>query len=124
IPEPAPEQTPLSRLRASAQALSFLQNDTTERQALLKAAGISFDMVSPYIFADMANNLLEVVDTMQAEEEVWPVWCRYSSPEQDGKDRRQDGLNTRRLSDVIPRPVEWLWPQRIPLGKLTMLSGD
>ncbi len=29
-----------------------------------------------------------------------------------------------RLSDVTSRPVEWLWPGRIPIGKLTLLSGD
>jgi hypothetical protein len=29
-----------------------------------------------------------------------------------------------RLSDVVPEPVEWLWPGRIPRGKLTLLIGD
>jgi putative DNA primase/helicase len=29
-----------------------------------------------------------------------------------------------RLSDVEPRPVQWLWPGRIALGKLTLLAGD
>jgi hypothetical protein len=29
-----------------------------------------------------------------------------------------------RLSDVQEREVEWLWPNRIPLGKLTLLAGD
>jgi len=28
------------------------------------------------------------------------------------------------LADVEPEPVEWLWPGRIPLGKLTLLVGD
>ncbi len=28
------------------------------------------------------------------------------------------------LADVQPRPVEWLWPSRVPLGKLTLLAGD
>jgi RecA-family ATPase len=28
------------------------------------------------------------------------------------------------LADVQPEPVEWLWPGRIALGKLTMLAGD
>ena len=28
------------------------------------------------------------------------------------------------LSDVAPKPVHWLWPQRIPIGKLTLLVGD
>jgi putative DNA primase/helicase len=29
-----------------------------------------------------------------------------------------------RLSDVIEEEVEWLWPNRIPIGKLTLLAGD
>ncbi len=29
-----------------------------------------------------------------------------------------------RLSDVKERQVQWLWPGRIPLGKLTMIAGD
>lgn len=28
------------------------------------------------------------------------------------------------LADVLPQPVRWLWPGRIPLGKLTILVGD
>lgn len=31
---------------------------------------------------------------------------------------------TARLADVTPEPVRWLWPGRIPRGKLTMLAGD
>lgn len=29
-----------------------------------------------------------------------------------------------RLSDVQPEELDWLWPGRIPLGKLTLLAGD
>ena len=29
-----------------------------------------------------------------------------------------------RLADVAPKKVRWLWPGRIPLGKLTVLDGD
>ena len=29
-----------------------------------------------------------------------------------------------RLSDVEPEPIEWLWPSRIPKGKVTLLVGD
>lgn len=29
-----------------------------------------------------------------------------------------------RMSDVEPEAVRWLWPGRIPLGKLTVLDGD
>jgi len=26
--------------------------------------------------------------------------------------------------DVQPQPINWLWPNRIALGKLTMIAGD
>jgi hypothetical protein len=29
-----------------------------------------------------------------------------------------------RLAEVTPRTVRWLWPGRVPLGKLTVLDGD
>jgi hypothetical protein len=28
------------------------------------------------------------------------------------------------MADVMPEPVKWLWPNRIAIGKLTILSGD
>ena len=28
------------------------------------------------------------------------------------------------LSEVMPEEVEWLWPGRLPLGKLAVLDGD
>ena len=33
-------------------------------------------------------------------------------------------MKGRRLSTVVRRNVEWLWSQRIPIGKLTLLVGD
>ena len=29
-----------------------------------------------------------------------------------------------RVSDVAPQRVEWLWPGRLPFGKVTVLDGD
>jgi hypothetical protein len=28
------------------------------------------------------------------------------------------------LADVTPEPLQWLWPGRVPLGKLTLIAGD
>jgi putative DNA primase/helicase len=33
------------------------------------------------------------------------------------------GLVLRRVSDVTPKPVKWLWPGRIARGKVSMLAG-
>ncbi len=32
--------------------------------------------------------------------------------------------NVRRMADVTPERVEWLWPGRLPIGKLVVLDGD
>jgi len=40
----------------------------------------------------------------------------------NGKHSRE--LAVTRLADVVPEPIEWLWPRRIPRGKLTLLVGD
>lgn len=34
------------------------------------------------------------------------------------------GAVLRCFSDIAPKPLRWLWPGRIPLGKLTLLMGD
>jgi KaiC/GvpD/RAD55 family RecA-like ATPase len=36
----------------------------------------------------------------------------------------QAGAVLRCFSDIAPKPLRWLWPGRIPLGKLTLLIGD
>jgi hypothetical protein len=35
-----------------------------------------------------------------------------------------DSLVIEQMSDVVPYSVQWLWPGRIPLGRLTLLAGD
>ncbi len=42
-------------------------------------------------------------------------------PDESGAETRKLGIL---LSDVEPETVVWLWPGRIPLGKLTILDGD
>ena len=49
---------------------------------------------------------------------------RVAPAEQFGS-RRVDGEAVLvRLADVRPEPIRWLWPGRIPLGKLTLIVGD
>jgi len=33
-------------------------------------------------------------------------------------------LVVRRASDIKPEPIDWLWPGRVAIGKLTMLAGE
>lgn len=42
----------------------------------------------------------------------------------DEEDARKGTPRLTRLSDVEPEAVEWLWPGRLPLGKISLLEGD
>lgn len=44
--------------------------------------------------------------------------------EPKAKAKPKGKLIARRFDSIEPKPVEWLWPGRIPLGKLTLLTGD
>jgi hypothetical protein len=44
---------------------------------------------------------------------------RGESPHEDGT-----RLQAARLADVEPEAVSWLWPGRLPLGKVVLLEGD
>lgn len=116
--KPAPDF--LADYRSLAKLLAFLQHDTPERRAVLKAIGLDADAISPRQAAVLAKDLLKEVDRFHAEEKL------TSMPWETFRDTLPvvAGINTRRLSDVVEREVDWLWAQRIPLGKLTIISGD
>jgi hypothetical protein len=42
----------------------------------------------------------------------------------DREAKREPGVVLRCFIDVKPVPLRWLWPDRIPLGKLTLIIGD
>jgi len=43
---------------------------------------------------------------------------------EDFVDASADEVICARAADVVPQRVRWLWPSRIPLGKVTLLIGD
>lgn len=49
---------------------------------------------------------------------------RYSVNGRSGGVSSVSEAVTHRLCDVQPEQLQWLWPSRIPLGKLTLLAGD
>lgn len=53
-----------------------------------------------------------------------PIDRGSNSKPSDGERRRRSKPELVRVSDVTPEQVRWLWPGRIPLGKLTELIGD
>jgi hypothetical protein len=56
-------------------------------------------------------------------------WKVAKTEQQSDDDETDDDYDLDRtvcvcLADVTPQPVQWLWPNRIALGKLTIISGN
>lgn len=39
-------------------------------------------------------------------------------------DAKHQGLNVTRFADIEPENIDWVWPQRLASGKITILAGD
>jgi putative DNA primase/helicase len=57
--------------------------------------------------------------TDHCEREAWEAQASNN-----GQAQRRARANVVTLADVEPEPVDWLWPGRVALGKLTLLCGD
>jgi putative DNA primase/helicase len=72
------------------------------------------------------------VDELAALAEAAPSWTPGAAAEaEDGAGAEDDDdlpvdadVITACLSDVVAVPVEWLWPERVPLGKVTLFAGE
>lgn len=65
-------------------------------------------------------------DTVDELAESSPAVCLDDVSQEPARpiDETAPRLISRRLCDVTPEPLEWLWPNRVPLGKVTLLAGD
>ncbi|MEQ8717165.1 MAG: AAA family ATPase [Acidimicrobiales bacterium] len=66
---------------------------------------------------------------VDAAAEAWfddPVSVEGTAPAEECRYERlqSTGASVIRLGDVEPEVVRWMWPGRMPFGKLTMLDGD
>lgn len=48
---------------------------------------------------------------------------QFTPPEAAVPDAETSGPVLRCLADIEPREVQWLWPDRVPLGRITLLVG-
>jgi hypothetical protein len=87
----------------------FQTDNAFLRQKFTIAALIKFGwVIEPEILVEIDAKLLAVADA------------------EDARSERATAVSADlvRLCDVPPSDVDWLWPGRVALGKLTLLSGD
>jgi len=76
--------------------------------------------------ADISDYLSQVEDKWEAFGNILKraETIDFDVPAKQVKNNRGRRLRLLSLDKVIPKPSEFLWPDRIPLGKLSMISGD
>jgi RecA-family ATPase len=70
----------------------------------------------------LKHRTVEELEQRVAEAPVWAPVVSAGDASSCLKPGR--ALVTCALSDVVPEKVEWLWPGRVALGKLTMIAGE
>lgn len=56
--------------------------------------------------------------------DVCPVYAARTAPSSKPPPAGARPYHATRLADVVEEPVRWLWPGRLPMGKLVVLDGD
>lgn len=86
-----------------------IRDAAIQRETLLKAkslaAGLHDPTADPSLLAEEADRLAALIRSGK-------------------KTKSRPHLELVRVSEVEAQAVEWLWPNRVPLGKLTLLCGD
>lgn len=104
--------------------LRLLQQPVADRNFLLHDIGLTQEMTFEAIrdefvaFAEETERLREN-PTLKAP----PVRLSKRAKKEEAPDEPEAPL-TSRLADIEPQPVSWLWPDFIPSGSATLLSGD
>ena len=76
------------------------------------------DFLTPPSSSEIETERLTAEDRIRFEQ-------RYkANGGRTGSDSRSPALIATKASEVEIKPVEWLWPGRIPQGKLTLLAGE
>jgi hypothetical protein len=108
--------------KTMAKVLFLLQHDSPEKTALLNKIGLRTEDLSSRLFASLGRSVLEITEEDEPGRTLGK-WEDLPYPNRDSLPRAA-GINTRRLCEVDEREMEWLWEQRIPKGKISIISGD
>lgn len=106
-------------------AASVLVNDfeLTDGEALdLLVTEFNPRCVPPWEEAELARKICEAKKNPPSRTPKGEH--RSQLPRRHDPDHESEAAISVRLSDVREESVEWLWPLRVPLGKLTLLAGD
>jgi hypothetical protein len=133
VRKPPAVPDPQQDYRNFASVLAFLEQDSPEREAMLKKIGLQKNALSTRLCSAYARSVLAVLDSDQPGRMYGRRWEETRRDEMALEPNSNSepiqllfkkGLITRRLCEVQEHEVDWLWWQRIPKGKLSLINGD
>jgi len=106
-----------------------------KKAALAREAGV--ESVRVVQFAELpakadVSDFIETggtLDQLYARIDAAPEWMPMDGSEHPGaivhpNSKPARSLIVRRASEITPQPIEWLWPNRVAIGKQTMIVGE
>lgn len=109
----------LDRITYALRAAGTLDRDQIARMF----SAVTWARIGAVTFAELEADARFIVDGTHVTvdpEAAWPD----EDPDEAGSPDNCTVARTVRLSDVVPERISWLWPGRIPAGKLAVLDGD
>lgn len=91
---------------------------------VVRLAGLSPDLPPGGDVADVVARAGNAPDSLAALRSEIERLADATEPENATPAPTGGAAIVTRLADVTPEPISWLWPDRIALGKLTLLAGD
>jgi putative DNA primase/helicase len=98
-----------------------------KKAAVAHAAGASSIKVVHFLELQPKEDVSDFIarggtrEDLMARIDAAPLW----KPRQETTIEADDtGIIARRASDIEAEPIDWLWPNRIAIGKLTLFAGD
>ena len=94
----------------------------TSLAGTMRRRGMSQDAILAALLAENTKCCESPLSESEVRGIVKSIGKKEPSASPSGETRAFAEL--RRFSDIRPKMLRWLWPRRIPLGKLTLIAGD
>lgn len=82
------------------------------------------ELRTPRVASQQASSILRDVQDGKMEVAEAAGQLTEAASSVDEASRPGSGLHVESADKIAPKAVEWLWPSRIPMGKLTVIAGD
>lgn len=99
-------------------------NTVTKARAELVRICVAVGVTRPRDSSDLHDIPMVIQVGRDKQRNAILSYARKPTPAASGSTQPQAGPELVNLAEIEPEPVQWLWPDRLALGKLTIIAGD